>query len=148
MVGADMATGRIVEFDAVTGYGLITPDNVGSPVLFHAEELGGRRDLLGGTRVKFSCISGARGPKAYNVILLAPRTAGSVSSSIPGDHYAESVDSPEVVSSDQYEEDVTDILIVTLPGITAAEIVEIRTQLTMYAGRRGWLNELSEHLPA
>lgn len=143
-----MATGRIVEFDAVTGYGLITPDNVGSPVLFHAEELGGRRDLLGGTRVKFSCISGARGPKAYNIILLAPSTVGSVRRSVPGDHDAESVDSSEMVSSDQYEEEVTDILIATLPGITATEIVEIRTQLTMYAARRGWLNELRENLSA
>ena len=53
-----------------------------------------------------------------------------------------------MVSSDQYEEEVTDILIATLPGITATEIVEIRTQLTMYAARRGWLNELRENLSA
>jgi cold shock protein len=142
-----MATGRIVEFDAVTGYGFIISDNFGSPVLFHADELGGRRDLLGGTRVKFSIISGAKGPKAYNVILLAPSPAGSVSSAVRGDHDGASADSPEMVSHDQYEEEVTDILIATLPGITATEIVEIRTQLAMHAARRGWLNELSEHLP-
>lgn len=143
-----MATGRIVEFDAVTGYGFITPDNVGSPVLFHADELGEHRDLLGGTRVKFSIISGVKGPKAYNVIVLAPAPAGSSSHAVGGEHDTESVDFPEIVSADQYKEEVTDVLIAALPHINATEIVEIRTQLALHAARRGWLNELSEPHPA
>jgi cold shock protein len=57
-------TGKIVGFDPLKGYGFIVPDEGGSDVLVHAEDLRGRCDVSTGTHVIFraSKVPGAPRP--------------------------------------------------------------------------------------
>jgi CspA family cold shock protein len=143
-----MALGKIIEFDPVEGCGFIAPDGGGPRVSVHGDDLGGQWDVSIGTPVRYSSIQGAQGPKAYNVgILTLPsgnqgrlraslgdRTGGAATDA-DGDDFL----GVQLLSHREYAEEVTDILISLLPGVTATEIVEVRSQLVRRAAGHGWL---------
>ncbi|WP_272492466.1 cold-shock protein [Sandaracinobacteroides sayramensis] len=64
--------GRVKWFDAVKGYGFITPDDGGGDILVHYNLLGqmGRKSLPEGARVTLTAREGARGRQAVSILEL------------------------------------------------------------------------------
>ncbi len=63
-----MATGRVIRFDEVKGYGFITPSDGGEDVFVHANEITDRGlRVSAGTQVAFQVLESDRGLKAYDV---------------------------------------------------------------------------------
>lgn len=64
-----MTVGSVKWFNAVKGFGFITPDDGGEDVFVHhsAIQMEGYRDLSEGQRVEFEVTQGQKGPQASNV---------------------------------------------------------------------------------
>lgn len=64
-----MPVGAVKWFNAVKGFGFITPDDGGEDVFVHhsAIQMEGYRDLSEGQRVEFEVTQGQKGPQASNV---------------------------------------------------------------------------------
>ena len=64
-----MPVGSVKWFNAVKGFGFITPDDGGADVFVHhsAIQTEGYRDLSEGQRVEFEITQGQKGPQASNV---------------------------------------------------------------------------------
>ncbi|MBT0768103.1 cold shock domain-containing protein [Kineosporia sp. J2-2] len=78
-----MATGKILRFDEIRGYGFIAPDAGGEDVFLHANALlAEKHQYHPGVPVEFDVIEGERGLKATAVRVL--RNRPSPSSSTPG----------------------------------------------------------------
>jgi CspA family cold shock protein len=122
-----MITGRIACFDPNNGYGLIEPDDGSPQVLVHPDDFGGLREISVGTPVKFSCIQGNRGPKAYNIIIISQDDA-------PAELLAAKVLDPQA-----YAHEIAQVLISKVPDITTTQISDISKKLTKRAARRGWV---------
>jgi cold shock protein len=61
-----LATGRILQFDHVRGYGFVAADDDGEDVFLHASVFDGNPDeLTPGTKVEFKVMAGDRGRKAF-----------------------------------------------------------------------------------
>jgi cold shock protein len=146
-----MAFGEIAGFDPACDHGFIVPDDGGPRVFVHADELGGQWNVDVGTRVRFSSIQGADGPKAYNVAIVSCPSEHQHRVPTPfdvGDNTAVGKcceESPilslggRIVSRSEYVEEITDVLIKVLPSVTAMQIMEIRSELARRAVKRGWV---------
>ncbi len=73
-----MATGRVLQFDDVRGYGFIAADDGGDDVFLHTSVFDGNpSDLIPGTRVGFQVMAGDRGRKAYAAHLIEDNSSPS-----------------------------------------------------------------------
>ncbi|MBV9857601.1 MAG: cold shock domain-containing protein [Streptosporangiaceae bacterium] len=67
-----MATGRVLQFDPVRGYGFVAADDGGEDVFLHASVFDGDPELLvPGKKVRFQVMAGDRGRKAFAVHLVS-----------------------------------------------------------------------------
>jgi CspA family cold shock protein len=145
MVG-DMASGRIIRFNATKGYGFIEQDSGGEDVFIHSEEL---RSLEGpaapGSRVQFNILQSSRGLKACDVVVLADPTPTrqAIESCSPPRPAATSADLDlvDVMTRKAYAQEITEALIEATPDVTAAQIRQIRQHLADAAYGRGWLDD-------
>ena len=63
-----MATGTVKHFDDRKGFGFITPDDGGEPLMVHHSVImNGSRTLNVGQRVSFDVFQGPKGKNARNV---------------------------------------------------------------------------------
>lgn len=153
-----MATGRVIRFSQVNGYGFIEPDDGGEDVFVHVNDVGADAPTLqAGVRVEYSVLRNARGLRATDLRVLSPvgpaaypsaaypsptraASASAVSASPSAPMPAVADDDPiEVLPIAEYEREITDLLIDTIGTVTAAEIVEIRRRLVKAAADRGWI---------
>ena len=153
-----MATGRVIRFDEIKGYGFIAPSDGGEDVFVHANELIDRGlRISAGTKVGFRVLEGDRGLKAYDVQIIdedqsrahsapAPAIDGSVASN--GSHPAEPAlrgrataedELCEVFPEAEFVQQITDLLLTAAPQLTGATIVELRGRLLQFARKNGWV---------
>jgi len=136
-VAADAAvvSGKVVRFESERGYGFIAPDRGGDDVFVHASELRANGQPVGcGTPVRFRVIDGKRGPKAYDVHVLAggaePADAAPPATAAPAGR---------VLSEQDFTLQVTELIVATVPSLTGAQIAEMRVALLELARRHGWV---------
>lgn len=162
-----MLTGKVVQFDDVRGYGFIAPDGGGEDVFVHANVLGDDKFVFGsGLRVEFEATDGDRGPKAYAVHLLPDRgpapAAAAVLPRAPGPPVAPppvaappvatsasgpppaTVDSGEeelcdVLTASAFSQEITELLLKSVPTVTAAQILDMRAELISFGRQHGWI---------
>jgi CspA family cold shock protein len=128
----EAGTGTVVRFSGANGYGFITPDDGSEDVFLHASLLEGRyrESIPRGTRVSFEAAQSERDRKAVVVKVIAEPPARAAGSDD---------DLCDVISSSEFSQRITDVLISAVPSITGGQIVEVRTKLLDYARRHGRL---------
>ena len=153
-----MATGRVVRFDELRGYGFIAPDDGGEDVFVHANTLDGEDQkalLTPGAPVEFEMLNSGRGPKALSVKVFngsaarqpgATPAAGKVTPSTsdhPHTHSANADDDGlcDVLSQRTFMAETTEMLLTSMPDLTAAQVVQIRRKVTELARSHGWLED-------
>ncbi|MEU9117244.1 cold shock domain-containing protein [Streptomyces sp. NPDC048483] len=142
--GVVVATGKVIRFDAVRGYGFVAPENGGGDVFLHVNDLLVEKSLMApGAVVEFEVEEGDRGPKAADVRLVegAVRTAPVASFSLAQSPSQESVEDGvcDVLSAREFTQEVTETLLAAAPGLTAEQILQIRRSLAEVATKHGWV---------
>ncbi|MGI5347504.1 cold-shock protein [Streptomyces sp. CA-250714] len=148
-----MVAGRVVRFDGARGYGFIAPDHGGEDVFLHANDLMMPESFVHtGVAVEFEIEDGDRGLKASSVRLLerpdspsfeSPAAAGSHTTHGSAVSRAEDGDDPmcDVLSVAEYTKAVTELLLEAGPGLTGAQILDIRRRLVQFGKSHGWAED-------
>ena len=124
MVG--VATGRVLRFDDVRGFGFIAPDSGSEDVFVHANDLSEDKSVFKpGTTVEFQIEEGDRGLKAVDVRRTG-RSGGRGSGGSGGGG---------AVSG--FGAELTEALLAEVPDLTGAQIVRIRETVAEVARARG-----------
>ncbi|WP_329454750.1 cold-shock protein [Streptomyces sp. NBC_01497] len=134
-----VATGKVIRFDAVRGYGFVAPSGGGDDVFLHVNDLVvDKSQLTPGVTVEFDVENGDKGLKAAHVSVLE------------GDRFAPAAHHPEprtpvddglcdILTAREFTEEVTEALLSAAPGITAEQILGIRRHLAKLAADHGWV---------
>jgi cold shock CspA family protein len=124
-----VATGRVLRFDDVRGFGFIAPDSGSEDVFVHANDLSEDKSVFKpGTTVEFEIEEGDRGLKAVDVRRTGGRGGGR-SSGYSGGGGGGSVSA--------FGAELTEALLVEVPDLTGAQIVRIRETVADVARSRG-----------
>jgi cold shock protein len=117
-----VATGRVLRFDDVRGFGFIAPDSGSEDVFVHANDLSEDKSVFKpGTTVEFEIEEGDRGLKAVDVRRTG-RSGGRGGS---------------VGAASGFASELTEALLVEVPELTGAQIVRIRQTVADVARARG-----------
>ncbi|HEX3778826.1 MAG TPA: cold shock domain-containing protein [Pseudonocardiaceae bacterium] len=137
-----------MRFDEIRGYGFIAPEDGGDDVFMHANDFRDDESLFRpGALVEFELEDGDRGPKASGIKVVERGTVsvGSPVSSAPA-VVARTVAAGEpddglcdVLTSREFRYEVTDVLIESVPTLTAAQIGAVRERLAGFAKSHGWI---------
>ena len=140
-----MATGRVLQFDQGRGYGFVAADDGGEDVFLHASVFDGDPSgLIPGLKVEFQVMAGDRGRKAFAVRLADDGSALAVRPS-PSPS-AQALPPPEdeqmcdVLSRAEFSQEITEILLHTVPALTGQQILEVRQGVLEFARKRGWVD--------
>ncbi|WP_175407306.1 cold shock domain-containing protein [Streptomyces sp. TRM64462] len=141
-----LMVGKILRFDEVRGYGFIVPREGGEDVFMHANDLLDDKYLYqAGREVEFYLEMGDKGPKASEIRLVdrapAPRRA-PVSPAVPeraGDLEDLDDDGLDVLTTAEFQTELTEALIEADGTLTAAQLKRIRTRVAELARHHGWL---------
>jgi CspA family cold shock protein len=162
-----MATGRVLQFDEMRGFGFIAADDGSEDVFLHASVYDGElRELRPGVRLEFEVMAGERGKKAFGAHLLQERPAEETSRAgqetpvpaIPSPPAPRPESNPPTLTeADEDEEDeeemvydvlsrvefgheVTEILLESAPSLNAGQLVQVRRGLVDFAEKHGWID--------
>ena len=145
-----MSVGTIIRFDEVRGYGFIAPVGGGEDVFVHVNDFGEHRELIQvGLRVAYEVAEGDRGLKVASLTVLdqpsgprgavatTPRaTPTSAGAGPAGDDLADC----DVLSSQEFNIESTELLIQRVPSLTGAQIAQIRDGMLKLARSHGWVD--------
>jgi cold shock protein len=148
-----MATGKVLQFDAIRGYGFVTADDGGEDIFLHASAFDGDPgDLIPGLELEFQVMAGDRGRKAYAahfpngnssppprvvIATAAPSPSLTLDRTISADDDEEMCDAvpePELIA------EITELLLNTIPALTGPQIKEVRVGVVELAKQHGWVD--------
>lgn len=151
-------TGKVLRFDDVRGYGFIVPDGGGEDVFLHVNDLlDDKRSVAPGTPVEFEVAQGERGLKAFAVRVReeerpprqaaggtenGPVTAGPAQpgeGGAPARRPEEDDGLCDVLSANEFVQELTEVLLVEAPELTGTQIVHLRRGLLTFAQKYGWV---------
>ncbi|WKX06854.2 cold-shock protein [Streptomyces sp. NL15-2K] len=146
-----MASGRVVRFDSMRGYGFIAPDGGGDDIFLHVNDLLIPEGYLrSGLAVEFEVEDGGRGLKASNIKLAqgaevpAAVPAPSPSKGKPAEA-ARAADGEypmcDVLTSQDFTRDITELLLKAGPSLTADQILQLRHELLKFSESHGWIED-------
>ncbi|MFF8791071.1 cold-shock protein [Streptomyces sp. NPDC015125] len=143
-----MATGTVVRFDEVRGYGFLAPDTGGEDVFVHVNDLRDDKQLFrSGLRVEYTAEAGDRGLKASDVQVLEPVRTAAVRRQAPvagGPERPGSAESDEdllcdVLSHTEFRNELTEALLDAAPSLTAAQLVQVRRRVLELVQAHNWI---------
>ncbi|MFI6093870.1 cold-shock protein [Streptomyces sp. NPDC051218] len=144
-----MATGRVIRFDGMRGYGFIAPEYGGEDVFLHVNDLLIPESALrAGLMVEFEIEDSERGLKASKVRLGHDAESPSVQTNGMAAPPITTADSPpvaeqepmcDVLSSAEFTLEVTELLLTSAPELTGHQIHDVRQQFVLLGKRRGWV---------
>jgi cold shock protein len=146
-----MLTGKVVRFDDLRGYGFIAPDKGGEDVFVHANSLADDRLLfVPGLPVEFEVTEGERGLKAYAVRVMAGRAELAVPQpaipkpavpkpAVPKPAAAYDEELSDVLTTSAFRAELIDLLLESVPTLTAAQIGQLLKRLIELGERHGWV---------
>jgi len=146
-----MATGRIIRFDEIKGYGFISPNDGGEDIFVHANELADRGlRVNAGNQVEFRVVEGDRGLKAFDVRIIDDQPAHTGlaypadntrphSISHPADQPPADDELFEVFPEREFVQQITELLLKAAPQLTGTTIIELRGHLVAFARKNGWV---------
>jgi CspA family cold shock protein len=142
-----VTTGRILRFDETRGYGFIAPDDGGEDVFMHANDLRDEKYLFRpGITVAFEVEDGDRGLKASDVRLVdqsarsAPPVRQAPASPVRAPRTDEEDDGLcDVLSPVEFQHELTEALIESVPSLTAAQISHVRKRILQLAQSHSWV---------
>lgn len=133
-----MVAGRVVRFDTVRGYGFIAPEHGGEDVFLHVNDVRiPEHQLRPGVAVEFEIEEGDRGLKASGV-QLAQGAAGPVSSAVASRHPNSDDPLCDVLTSEEYLQEITEVLLSAAPTLTGEQILQVRRGLLQFGKTHGW----------
>lgn len=144
-----MATGKIVQFNDVRGFGFIAPDNGTEDIFVHANDLLDDKYLYRpGLRVSFEVEDGDRGLKASDVRLIgqgaAPpavaRPTASPFSTASKAGADDEGDLCDLLSTGEFQHELTEALLRTVRSLTAEQILRVRECVTELARAHSWID--------
>ncbi|XVQ06200.1 cold-shock protein [Spirillospora sp. CA-255316] len=136
-----MPAGRVLRFDGIKGRGLIAPEEGGEAITMHANDLKGDKYLFTpGAQVSYDIEHGDHGSKAVNVKLLGGGSP-KILYALPGEMRAEENTAGDVLSMDEFIQEVTELIIRSMSTLSAEQIMELRTHLARYARSHKWIEE-------
>jgi cold shock protein len=145
---SSMATGKVLQFDAVRGYGFVAADDGGEDVFLHATVFEGKpEELVPGVPLEFQVMAGDRGRKAFAAHIAAEKTPVAALSPAPPSvplpraiHGTEEEQMCDVLSQAEFGSELTELLLRTLPALTGAQILEVRQEMLEFAKGMGWVD--------
>ena len=149
----NLATGKVIRFDEVRGYGFISPDNGSEDVFVHANDLlDGKGQYRPGLAVVFEIEDGERGLKASHVRIAEPTTTtvDSISAEMPIRHTigtskvaarGHGLDDRfcDLLSVEDLRHEVTEALLGVMPSLTGDQILHVRSKVIALAATHNWL---------
>jgi cold shock protein len=160
VLGVRVATGRVVRFDGMRGYGFIAPDSGGEDIFLHANDLLiPEEQLRSGLAVEFEVQDGDRGLKASNIKLAqgaetpavpargVAAPAAKASAPLHGTERepvrAAEGDYPmcDVLTGQEYSRVITELLLKAAPSLTADQILLLRHELVKFSESHGWIED-------
>lgn len=144
-----MVQGKVIRFDEVRGYGFVAPETGGDDVFIHVNDLEfDKRHLAVGAVVDFTVEDGDRGLKASTVTLVTPAPAmatAAVGAGAPAPAFLPSLPDPgsrpdgEAPSERELAAEVTEVLLVGVPSLTAEQVLATRGAFVAVARSHGWV---------
>ncbi len=150
-----MATGRVVRFDDVRGYGFIAPDDGGEDVFIHANTVGSDKSILSpGVPVEFEACESDRGLKAISIRVITMGEGASAQARPPSkpSKPSKTVQPANVTSGEEdglcdvlsavaLTNELTDQLLDAAPTLTGVQIKQVRTVMVELARKHGWTED-------
>ena len=140
-----MATGKVLQFDSSRGYGFVAADDGGEDVFLHASVFDGDpSNLIPGTSLEFEIMAGDRGRKAFAVRFPGewkqPASQAKVTIPAQSTPAADDEQMCDVLSQNEFAEELTEMLLKTIPALTGPQILELRQNMLEFAKKRGWID--------
>jgi cold shock protein len=140
-----MATGKVLQFDPIRGYGFVAADDGGEDVFLHASVFDGDPgELVPGVSLEFQVMAGDRGRKAFGARftsatepappLPSPRLSAGALATLEEEQMC------DVLSQAEFGTEITELLLRTIPALTGSQILEVRQGMFEFAKTRGWID--------
>ncbi|MGX1804580.1 cold-shock protein [Nocardia sp. NPDC055321] len=134
--------GRVIRFDRSRGYGFISADTGGDDIFLHVNDLEFEKNLAApGTKVQFELEQGDRG-KFATAVQLRSFNDQNMASAFPADLRSfDPEDLSDVLTSDEYLREITELLLVSSGSLTSEQIAGVRAAMLKNAVGHRWVED-------